>query len=286
MGPMTNGPVTYKLDWNLDVEDWEYLNAIPDVNEELLFLARDSGTETLDPREVLKVENQLRMGSCRGHSGSTGVEWLRTLATGKIGYQLSRMMMYIETQRLDGLTGDSGSSIANGIRLMETVGICKEELWPYPASYTQRRPANWQAVLDDAKENRIGRKERLRGYEQVKAWAGTGQGYIDIGIPWRSEYSAPVVEKYLGGRIQGYHAVSLFTLSDRTDSKGRPYVYMLNSHGLTSGQKGWSEYSPDFIDGVFQDRNTVMIGVSDMPFLKQREFTLDDVKKLVKWWEK
>ena len=274
------------MDWAIDVEDWDFLNAIPDVSDELLYLAKSNGTEQFDPREVLKTENQGRMGSCRGHSGSTGVEWLRTLATKQIGYQLSRMMLYIETQRLDGINGDRGSSIANGIRVLENVGLCKEELWPYPSQYTQRRPSNWQGVLDDAKENRIGRKERIRSYDQLRAWAGTAQGYIDIGIPWRTEYSAPVGERYLGGRILGFHAISLFTLSQRVDSKGRPYIWMLNSHGLGSGQKGWSEYSPSFIEGVFTHPQTVMIGVSDMPYLKPREFTLDDIKNTVKWWNR
>jgi hypothetical protein len=274
------------MDWNLDVEDWDYLNAIPEVSSELMYLAKSAGTETLDPRKVLKTENQGRMGSCRGHSGSTGVEWLRTLATREIGVQLSRMMMYVETQRLDGLKGDQGSSIANGIRLLENVGLCHEVLWPYPPSYTQQRPRDWQKILDDAAPHRIGRKERIRTYDQLAAFAGLAQGYIDIGIPWRTEYAAPVVERYLGGRILGFHAISLFTLSDRVDRSGRHYIWMLNSHGLSSGQQGWSEYSPAFIEGVLTHPGTVMIGVSDLPNLKKREWGIEDIKAEVKWWKK
>jgi hypothetical protein len=264
-------------DWAFDLEDWKFLNAIPEPDDELLYLAK-ADSQTLDPRKVLKTENQRNMGSCRGHSGSTGAEWLRTLATGEIGFQLSRMMMYIETQRIDGISGDRGSTIAGGIQLLENVGLCREELWPYPAAYTQQRPANWQAIIEDAKPHRIGRKNRLRSYDQASAWAGTGQGYLDIGIPWRQEYSAPVVEKYLGGG-GGFHAVALFTLSDRKDRSGRNYIWMLNSHGLNSGQQGWSEYSPAFIEGVLTHPGTVFIGVSDMPHLTPRKFTLDEWKK-------
>jgi hypothetical protein len=123
-------------DWAIEYENWKFLNEIPDVPEELGFLAASVGNQTLDPRKVLKTENQARMSSCRGHSGSTGGEWLRTLATGEIGFQLSRMMMYVETQRIDGITGDRGSTIAGGLQLLENVGLCREELWPYPSAYT------------------------------------------------------------------------------------------------------------------------------------------------------
>jgi hypothetical protein len=265
-------------DWAVEFEDWKFLNSIDDVPKELAYLARDNGTQTLDPRKVLKTENQRNMGSCRGHSGSTGTEWLRTLATGEIGFQLSRMMMYVETQRIDGIRSDSGSTIAGGLKLLENVGLCREELWPYPSQYSQERPANWQAVLDDAAPHRIGRKQRCRTYGDVAAWAGTGQGYIDIGIPWRQEYSAPVVDVYRGGG-GGFHAIALFTLSDRKDRSGRNYIWMLNSHGLNSGQQGWSEYSPSFIEGCLTHDGTVMIGVSDMPHMKGRELNAEEWKK-------
>ena len=265
-------------DWAVDYEDWGYLDAIPDLPAEQRYLAQSEGTQTLDPRKVLKTENQGRMGSCRGHSGSTGVEWLRTLATREIGVQLSRMMMYVETQRIDGITSDRGSTIAGGVKLLESVGLCREELWPYPSRYTQQRPSNWQAILDNAAPHRIGRKSRMRSYEDCAAWAGTGQGYIDIGIPWRQEYSAPVVETYRGGG-GGFHAVSLFTLSDRKDNRGRNYIWMLNSHGLSSGNQGWSEYSPAFIDGCFTHSGTVMIGISDLPHMEPRKFDLEQWQK-------
>jgi hypothetical protein len=265
-------------DWAHDLEDWRFLNAIPDVDTELLYLAQSNGTETLDPRKVLKTENQARMSSCRGHSGSTGMEWIRTLATREVGVQLSRMMMYAETQRIDGISSDRGSTIAGGIKLMETVGLCREELWQYPPAYTQKRPSNWQQILDDAKPHRIGRKQRCRTYGDVAAWAGTGQGFIDIGIPWRQEYSAPVVDQYRGGG-GGFHAIGLFTLSDRKDRTGRSYIWMLNSHGLSSGTKGWSEYSPSFIEDAFTHPGTVMIGVSDMPALKPRDYSIDSLKR-------
>ena len=112
-------------DWAIEHENWKFLESIPNVPEELGFLASSMETQTLDPRKVLKTENQRNMGSCRGHSGSTGGEWLRTLATGEIGFQLSRMMMYVETQRIDGISGDRGSTIAGGLQLLENVGLCR-----------------------------------------------------------------------------------------------------------------------------------------------------------------
>jgi hypothetical protein len=187
-------------------------------------------------------------------------------------------MMYVETQRIDGIRSDRGATIGGGIKLLQSVGICLEHLWPYPSQYTQQRPSDWQAVIDSASVHRIGRTNRCRSYEDCAAWAGTGQGYIDIGIPWRSEYSAPVVDVYRGGG-KGFHAISLFTLSDRKDNRGRSYIWMLNSHGLSSGTRGWSEYSPAFIDGCLSHSGTVMVGVSDLPHMVPRKFDLEQWQK-------
>jgi hypothetical protein len=268
-------------DWYFEKEDWSAFADLQDDTEVIALMNSGVYREVpLDPRKILRCENQGSQGSCRGHSGSTGAEWIRVLATKEFDVQLSRAMMYYETQRIDRLSGDVGSTIMGGIKLLSTVGLCEEKLWPYPPRYNNARPANFQAVLDNAAPHRIAKAIRLTSYDGIRAFVGSGQGYVDCGIPWSSRYAAPVVEQWVGGN--GGHAIGLFSLSERKDSSGRPYIWMFNSHGEESGVAGWSEWSPRMIEQAIRQQMSVFVGVSDMPHLKPRTFTIEDMKKAMR----
>ena len=261
-------PELVPYDWRHDLERFDLFESLPD-DSEVMHLVGSYTELPFDPRKVLKCENQGAVGSCRGHSGSTGCEWIRTLATREIGVQLSRAMMYFETQRVDSITGDRGSTIMGGVKLLRDVGICREELWPYPGRYDNNRPANWQAVLDDAAKHKVTTSNRCTSYDGVRAWLGSGQGYVDCGIPWSSAYARPVVESFSGGN--GGHAIALIYISERKDRSGRPYIWMFNSHGKSSGVDGWSEWSPAFVDAAIKSRSGVFVGLSDMPNVAPRK---------------
>jgi Papain family cysteine protease len=235
----------------------------------------------LDPRKLLKLENQGPQGSCRGHSGSTNTEWLVALATnGKTLIQLSRAMMYYETQRIDGIRGDNGSTIMGGVKLLLETGICIEDLWKYTANkYNPARPADWQAVLESAKKYRVKSARRCRSYDELRIHLGSGQGGADFGIPWSDAYKRPIVERFTGGG--GGHAIAVLCLSERLDTKGRPYVWMFNSWGESSGTHGWSEWSPTFIEGVLRDPASVVVLYSDLAVPQVRKFTLEEWEKVL-----
>lgn len=267
---------TMPNDWARDYEDFEYLHSLPVADDEMRLMAGEYQETRLDPKQVLKTEDQKSFGSCRGHSGSTGLEWIRSLATGKASQQLSRWMMYVESQKRSGIVGDKGATIAAGIQQMKQVGICDETLWPYPSRYTQQRPANWQQILVNSELNKIITAKQIKSYEAGRIFLGSNQGYIDAGIAWRQSYAAPVVESFSGGN--GGHAIALICLSQRLDSKGRPYIWMLNSHGLNSGTRGWTEWSPTFFEQACRHNWTEFVAVSDMPAAIPRKFTLEEWK--------
>jgi len=265
----------HAFDWRHDLEDWPLLKALPDETS-VLQLVGGYDEITLDPRQILKTENQGSQGSCRGHSGSTGAEWIRVIATHEFPFQLSRAMMYYETQRVDNIRGDRGSTIMGGVKVLRDVGLCREDLWPYPRSYDPTRPTNWAAVVADAAIHKVTTANQMKSYDGVRAWLGSGQGYVDCGISWSSAYAQPIVERYSGGN--GGHAIALITLSKRKDNQGRPYVWMLNSHGNGSGVNGWSEWSPSFVESAIRSQNNAFVGLSDMPHIKPRSFSLGDLK--------
>lgn len=266
--------------WRNDLEDWDAVNRMECIDDELM--AMSTGDEVaLDPRQILTCHNQGPVGSCRGHSGSTIAEWIRVLITRQVpALELSRAFMYFETQRVDGIRGDRGSTIMGGVKLLKETGIPPEKLWPYKSVYDPTRPNNWSEILEESKPHRIVREVRLQSYDALRAFLGTGQGGVDCGIMWSSAYARPVVERYNGGG--GGHAIALPTLSERKDAQGRPYVWMFNSHGERSGVMGWSEWSPAFVQAAMQARGNVFVGLSDMPHVKPRGISLDELKRTLK----
>jgi C1A family cysteine protease len=263
--------------WLHDDEDQEFLNSLPD--ESPVLAMRGTYDEVrVDARKVMKIEHQGAVGSCQGHALSSCVELCYYIATGDLTRQLSRAYGYYETQRIDGITSDRGSTISGGIKLATTRGIPQEKLWTYSGRYDNRRPANWTEVETDAQQHRIGQSYRMTTYDGVRTFLGSGQGGISIGISWSGEVDRAIVERFSGSGGGG-HAIALLGLSARLDNSGRPYVLMMNSWGANWGNGGWAEWSPSAVEQMLRHRYTACFGLSDMPNLKPRSYTLDNLKK-------
>lgn len=262
----------------IEQEDRDFLASLPTAEGNVpLFGTYEE--QRLDPRELIKIENQGSVGSCQGHSLTSCMEWCYTIATSGQRHQLSRAMGYYETQRIDGISGDRGSTISGGVKLARNTGVCSEPLWTYTGRYQPQRPSNWQAVLDDASKYKIARAVQMKTYEDVRAFLGSMQGGIHIGIAWGNSMNRAVVESFSPGG--GGHAIAGLCLSERVDSQGKPYIFIANSWGESFGSRqhpGWQEWSPTAISQMLRHQWTEMIGISDMPEAKPRKFSLDDWK--------
>ncbi len=87
--------------------------------------------EEIDCRSWMRIENQGSMGSCQGHAQTTVGEYCYHVAMGEV-IQFSPLFAYIATQRIDGINGDRGSTIAGGVENAETNGLCPLEGLPLP----------------------------------------------------------------------------------------------------------------------------------------------------------
>lgn len=270
--------------WRIDLENFS--NILQYRNDDEVMAMRGAYKEVLlDPRKALRVENQQSLGSCQGHSISSTCEWCYVIESGgDTTLQLSRAYGYYETQRLDGISGDRGSTIDGGINLAMQ-GICEEGLWPYKNQYDPTRPRPIEELRANAAKYKIGQKYRLTSYEAIRTFLGSGQGAIHLGIMWNDSVDRPLVNSYSGSRGGG-HAIGLYALSDRKDAQGRPYCWMMNSWGTNWGSQGWAEWSPTAIDQMTRTQYSTFVGISDMPNVKPREWTLDDSKRAAKWWRK
>lgn len=223
--------------------------------------------------------------NCQGHSLSSVTEWCRAIATGKVT-QLSRAMGYYETQRIDGLLGkDDGSTIDGGRELVMSIGLCEEKLWPYTGKYQPQRPANWDAVVENAAFNKLAKAFAVQQYEEGRIFLGSGMGGLHMGIAWGAGMDTDKVETFRPGN--GGHAICALCLGEEVDKNGDPYWWIMNSWSKQFGSRkypGWQCWSPTAIKQMLAHKWTTMIALSDMPNLKPRIFTPGDWKKVLKPW--
>lgn len=222
-----------------------------------------------DPDGVLQVENQARTNSCVGHGTSSILEWLHKIRTGH-SIQLSRQFAYIESQKLAGIRGDNGSHVSAAIRVSFDKGCCLESTWPFRGVYDTRVP---DGAYEDAKRFRIqSATENFTSVEDDQIYLGKKIGGILLGIPWTQQLvQAPRILEELNTRspLVGFHCVCYPFLSTRTDSQGRHYAWMLNSHSRSWGNRGWLEVSPNARQALYdyvyrRQRVSEAYGLSDL----------------------
>jgi C1A family cysteine protease len=72
------------------------------------------------------VYDQGQLGSCTANSLSGCYQFLDK------SYLPSRLFLYYNERALDGdISQDAGSTISQGIKALETIGVCDEQSWPY-----------------------------------------------------------------------------------------------------------------------------------------------------------
>jgi hypothetical protein len=258
--------------WRIDLEDFANLDDNFNFEDELFEIMR-SGYEAndFDAREILKVENQGGQGACQGHGISSTLEMASCIAIGEKSLELSRAMGYYETQRIDGIQGDRGSTISGGVKLAENTGICREDLWKYPSRYSNKRPSDWNAVLKSAERFKSGKSVRIRSWDGLVTFLEAGLGAVTIGIRWNSSVNREHVTDFRGGSGGG-HAICLPQMSKKRPGE----VDMMNSWGERWGDGGWATWTRGAFEQMLKDRFTVAIGVSDMINLEPRKVTFTE----------
>ena len=249
------------LGWRFDLERREALRS---SSQPLVFCGAFSAPEEIDHRAWLRIEDQGAMGSCSGHAVTTVQEVLNFIATGGEAIQLSRMFGYLAGQQQDGLIGrDQGATIHGSVQGARELGCCLEATFPYPRSYTAIIPP---AATEEARAHRVRTHAVLRSYDDCFRWLASGVGAIEIGILWTSSLTANEtgVIQEVRGAVQGGHALAVVGYSRRTDSRGRRFLWMVNSHGRAWGRDGWAEVAPQLFDVWGRDDQAELIGLTDL----------------------
>lgn len=223
--------------------------------------------KTLDPANWTIVENQKSQGACQGHDLSTCQE-SSIVRDGHELIQLSRGGAYYETQRIDGIRGDRGSTIGGGIKLVMETGLVTEADWPYPPRYDPTRPRGYESMP----------KYKARGFEKLTSYEDVWRflvmfGSVSIGITWTRDIDNQVARNdgllmTYGGSGGGGHALALNGLTEvdffgttLPNYDGRPWIKGPNSWDDDWGFEGWWAISPRAIDQMLNARWSEFIGI-------------------------
>lgn len=222
--------------------------------------------EEVDPRKSVRHDKQGNMGSCQGFSLTNSGERLRVIARGGSDYseedQFSQLFAYLETQRLDGLLGrDAGSTIEKGLTVAKQIGFLESKALPYRTPY----PSNATTLVTSemrkaASAFRVKSHSWLTSYDEIFRYLASGAGVVHTGTVWNNSFYAPngVLES-ISLSNGGGHATAWLGYSKRKDTKGRNYIWRLNSHN-----DSWVEMAPTVIDQICKHQWSSIVGMSDL----------------------
>ncbi|BBZ46935.1 C1 family peptidase [Mycobacterium parmense] len=195
------------------------------------------------------VYDQGQLGSCTGNAIAAAMEYERD-RQGLADFVPSRLFIYYNERALEGtVSSDSGAVIRDGIKVINTDGVCQETLWPYDIGmFTVKPPkrcyvaaltdkaAQYEAVqtlgdLKDAISSNLAVVFGFTVYESFESQAVAQTGVVPL--------PDPATESAVGG-----HAVLAVGYSD---PKGQ--VIVRNSWGPSWGDHGYFYLPYQYLTG-------------------------------------
>lgn len=243
----------------------ENRDQIANSSTPMQFTMRDfAAPEEVDPRPLMRHDRQGNMGSCQGFSLTNCGELCWALHYGVVSNdrQFSQLFAYLESQRLDNLLGrDAGSTISSGLKVGKDIGFLPSSELPYSTPY----PSNPRALITGemrtkASPYKIRSHTWLESYDAIFQYLASGAGAVHTGTLWNNSfYATSGVLESVSLRSGGGHATAWLGYSKRRDSRGRNYIWRLNSHN-----DSWTELAPSVIDALCKHSHTSIVGVSDL----------------------
>lgn len=155
----------------------------------------------------------------------------------------SRLFLYFNERVIENsIEYDSGASLRDGIKVLDTIGVCKEEYCPYDIQSFKYKPTD--QAYEDASLNKVVKYRRIRPIiDDFKRSISLGFPVV-FGFSVYESFETPDVERTgimpmpkQGEKILGGHAVVACGYDDK-------YLLVRNSWGSDWGQTGyfWMPY--------------------------------------------
>lgn len=194
------------------------------------------------------VEDQETEGSCTGHAIVGAMEYRENVQHEHF-VRLSRNFVYYNERLLEGTTrSDAGAQISDGIKVIQTYGVCDESLWAYGPETFKRKPP--PEVYQAALSHKALKCSRVAQHENTILHFLSDRNPIVFGIMVYESFESDEVaasgfvpmpdvktEKCLGG-----HAVVMAGYDLR-----KRLILVRNSWGVKWGIKGYFWLPFDFV---------------------------------------
>jgi C1A family cysteine protease len=242
----TNGQVN---DYS-HVRGYGWRRQLPDARD-MLYAARLKAAPPAeyDLRQAMPpVYDQGQLGSCTGNAIAAAMEYERD-RQGLSDLVPSRLFIYYNERALEGTaSSDSSAVIKDGIKVVNSDGVCPETLWPYDiAMFTVKPPQRcYVAALID----RLVQYEAIQTLGDLKDAISSNLAVVFGFTVYASFESLAVAQTGVmpmpkrGEKLVGGHAVVAVGYSD---PKG--YVIVRNSWGPSWGDAGYFYMPYEYLTG-------------------------------------
>jgi C1A family cysteine protease len=240
--------VDQEQDWS-HVRGYGWRPQLPDARDKVYAPRLASAPPEYDLRPSMPpVYDQGQLGSCTGNAIAGAMEYERD-RQGLSDFIPSRLFVYYNERALEGtVSSDAGAQIRDGIKVVNTEGVCPETLWPYDTGMFAVKPpkrcyvaatkdtaVQYEAIstLGDLKDAIASNLSVVFGFTVHQSFES--QGVAQTGVMPLPKPGDPVV---------GGHCVLAVGYSD---PKGQ--IIVRNSWGASWGDQGYFYMPYQYLTG-------------------------------------
>lgn len=192
--------------------------------------------------EHTPISNQLSLNSCVANCVGDLLEIVIGLEDPTNVVQISRLHLYWSARSYTRDTGlDEGTFIANAIDSLRTLGVCREETWPYDVTKVFAQPP--LRAYKESLDNKV--------LEYYRIYGGATSRADGVEVAVRANHPVTIatavdnsfIAYHGGGKVWmppsswvGYHA--MIVVGVRTTANGRREFLLRNSWGAGWGDNG------------------------------------------------
>jgi C1A family cysteine protease len=179
------------------IERYGWIPDIPDARD-FMFSAPEAVLRSMPASVDLRsqcppVYDQGQLGSCTANAIGGAFEFMQ-LKEGLEDFMPSRLFIYYNERKIEGTVGeDSGAMIRDGIKSVNKIGVCLEDMWPYDiARFTEEPPAE---AYTGAKAHQVTVYRRvLQRLQQMQGCLASGTPFV-VGFSVYESFESEEVAK-------------------------------------------------------------------------------------------
>ena len=213
----------------------------PDYRDHKHIFYRTYYNNNVDLRDKCPpVYNQGHLGSCTANAIAAAYEFDQMKQNEQFPFCPSRLFIYYNERSMEGhISTDSGAEIRDGMKSINTTGVCPEKYWPYDINKFTEKPS--EDCYEIAQNHKTVKYKRLsQTIEQMQECLKQGYPFV-FGFTVYSSFESPEVAETgimtmpeEDDQVKGGHAV----MAVGYDNNKKVFI-IRNSWGVEWGDNGY-----------------------------------------------